>query len=834
MNDDDTIMKPSFRSVIAGAALVIAAGLACSANKSIDAGLTGDDGTGTSGGSSGSSGRSGSGANGSGNTGGTVTVIPTPQSQPGCGNGMHDDGEECDDGKVDAKGNKVGGSGCSGNCRAEEGWTCPPAGACSPIVCGDGILTAEKECDDGNMLSGDGCSADCMIEPGWQCRVPGKKCVPLCGDGVLTGTEQCDDGNAMSGDGCSSTCEVEAGWSCTGTPSTCTKSQCGNGVVEAGEACDLGTNNGLFYGDGMGCSKTCTPEPKCRDGATTRACDTHCGDGNIDDGEQCDDGNQLNGDGCSSTCMTEPGFTCATMEKDDTSPCNSGTGNCLELPIICRDFDGQDQPTGHPDMFYYSSKQLCVPNASGRVVGTNGTCWDSDSVPLCQGVASATLNADGKPDVGTNTTCKCRFTDWDGTGPIGSTGTGVTQCSDSGGNSHNRIETTVKVVENATGSFKQWYTDSTFSDKVQGVLELLPIAGGSYQFSSSNGRTVNDDLHDIFMGVAIPATNGAPANTLSSGFFPLETPAAGATHGHKYCNLWEYWMPGLKTSCVTGGTGAPPQQWDPKGSYTAMMAGTGGPVKPVTGVMRNFYTTTEARYLFKYGGSLSLAFYGDDDVWVYINGHLALDLGAPHERLQGAVTVTGDAASWTIQTTDVNNNVTPALNGTGTVATLGGLQNGKIYEIAVFHADQHPRESNYQLTLQGFTTTESNCMPTCGDGVATAAEECDCGTDPTHLPDGCPTINMDGVYGGCDTMCHFGGWCGDGTLNGPEQCDNGTANNDSHYAKDCSMRGCTSTCTLAGCCGDGVINAADGEECDDGASNGTGRCHNDCSLEPPK
>ncbi len=802
---------------------LIALGLSCSANQTSNTGLGevsgGNGGTGNSGGTAGTS-----GSKNSGGTSGTVTVDASPtQDTPGCGNLMQDMGEECDDG------NTMGGDGCSAACRVEADYVCPQVGPCTPDMCGNGHLASFEACDDNNTNSGDGCSGDCKtIEPGWECRVPGKKCVPLCGDGVLTGTEQCDDMNAMSGDGCSSTCLVEAGWSCTGTPSKCTKSQCGNGVVEAGEACDLGMNNGLFYGDGMGCSKTCTPEPKCRDGATTRACDTHCGDGNIDDGEQCDDGNQLDGDGCSKTCMTEPGFTCMTMEKDDSSPCSTGTGNCLELPIIYRDFDGQDQATGHPDMFYYSSKQLCVPNASGRAVATNGTCWDSDSVPLCQGVASATLNADGKPDVGTNTTCKCRFTDWDGTGPIGSSGTGVTQCSDSGGNTHNRIETTVKVVENATGSFKQWYTDSTLSDKVQGVLELAPIAGGSYQFSSSNGRTVNDDLHDIFMGVAIPATNGAPANTLSSGFFPLENGKR-----HKYCNLWEYWMTGLATACATGGTGAPPQQWDPKGSYTAMMAGTGGPVKPVTGVMRNFYTTTEARYLFKYNGSLSLAFYGDDDVWVYINGHLALDLGAPHERLQGAVTVTGDTAAWTIQTTDVNNNVTPAMNGTGTVATLGGLTNGKIYEIAVFHADQHPRESNYQLTLQGFTTTESNCMPTCGDGVATAAEECDCGNGSVPVPDGCPGPNMDGVYGGCDSSCHFGGWCGDGIVNGPEECDNGT-DNGAHYTKDCSMRGCTTACTLAGCCGDGIINANEGEQCDDGPNNGTGRCHKDCSLEPPR
>ena len=31
----------------------------------------------------------------------------------------------------------------------------------------------------------------------------------------------------------------------------------------------------------------------------------YCGDGAIHSGEQCDDGNQTNGDGCSSTCQRE-------------------------------------------------------------------------------------------------------------------------------------------------------------------------------------------------------------------------------------------------------------------------------------------------------------------------------------------------------------------------------------------------------------------------------------------------------------------------------------------------------------------------------------------------
>jgi cysteine-rich repeat protein len=38
-----------------------------------------------------------------------------------------------------------------------------------------------------------------------------------------------------------------------------------------------------------------------------------CGDGIVESGETCDDGNTIPGDGCSSTCTTEVGFTCTGM-----------------------------------------------------------------------------------------------------------------------------------------------------------------------------------------------------------------------------------------------------------------------------------------------------------------------------------------------------------------------------------------------------------------------------------------------------------------------------------------------------------------------------------------
>lgn len=64
---------------------------------------------------------------------------------------------------------------------------------------------------------------------------------------------------------------------------------CGDGTLDAGEACDDGNN-----ADGDGCSANCTVE-------------AYCGDGTLDPGEQCDDGNNANGDGCSALCAIEGG-----------------------------------------------------------------------------------------------------------------------------------------------------------------------------------------------------------------------------------------------------------------------------------------------------------------------------------------------------------------------------------------------------------------------------------------------------------------------------------------------------------------------------------------------
>lgn len=83
----------------------------------------------------------------------------------------------------------------------------PDAGVVDP-GCGNGVIEGSEQCDDANVADGDGCSSLCELEPGWSCLGEPSGCDAVCGDGMLSGREVCDDGNEASGDGCSAGCNT--------------------------------------------------------------------------------------------------------------------------------------------------------------------------------------------------------------------------------------------------------------------------------------------------------------------------------------------------------------------------------------------------------------------------------------------------------------------------------------------------------------------------------------------------------------------------------------------------------------------------------------------------
>jgi fibro-slime domain-containing protein len=91
------------------------------------------------------------------------------------------------------------------------------------------------------------------------------------------------------------------------------------------------------------------------------------------------------------------------------------------------------------------------------------------------------------------------------------------------------------------------------------------------------------------------------------------------------------------------------------------------------GNAHNFHFTTEIHSTFKYRGGEIFTFTGDDDVFVFVNKRLGLDLGGVHGPM--GKTIDFDAQ---------RNDLQIAIGGT--------------YQLDVFHAERHTIESNFRMT----------------------------------------------------------------------------------------------------------------------------------------
>lgn len=90
------------------------------------------------------------------------------------------------------------------------------------------------------------------------------------------------------------------------------------------------------------------------------------------------------------------------------------------------------------------------------------------------------------------------------------------------------------------------------------------------------------------------------------------------------------------------------------------------------GSNKNYLFTTEIHTLFQYVEGQEFEFSGDDDLWIFVNGRLVLDLGGLHEPYEGAIDF-------------------------GTIDNELGISPGGRYPMDIFHAERHTAESNFHI-----------------------------------------------------------------------------------------------------------------------------------------
>ena len=308
-----------------------------------------------------------------------------------CGNGAIDSGEQCDDGNAtntDNCNNLCQLNTCTDGVanHGETGVDCGGPCAQQCVVCGDGVKQAAEQCDDGNLTNNDSCSNSCILatcadgaqnhgEIGVDCGGPCAACALTCADNKLAVAEvsaSSQEGGqtlpSFATDGlpgtrwastyadpqwlkldlggarrikhivlnwefaASKNYDIQTADSASGPWTTIYHQSNGAGGVEQITGLNASARYVRLYSNTRLTQYGVSLWELEVYGDVNASCGNPCGNGVLEPGEQCDDGNSVDDDSCSRTCVSA---TCTDGSRNQGEAGVDCGGPCGQVCMVC-------------------------------------------------------------------------------------------------------------------------------------------------------------------------------------------------------------------------------------------------------------------------------------------------------------------------------------------------------------------------------------------------------------------------------------------------------------------------------------------------------------------